>query len=105
MPIGDLNKRVEIQAQTKVSDGMGGWTVSYSTLATVWAAIWDATASEVNAANQTSLVITHRIRIRYRSAFKSAWRLKFGNRYFAIVSVVNKNEKNEYLDIMCKEAS
>jgi len=39
------------------------------------------------------------------SVFKSSWRLKFNNRYFAIVSVVNPGEKNEYLDLYCKEAA
>ena len=102
---GDLNRRVEIQAQTKVSDGMGSFTTTWTTLDTVWAAIWDATSNERNQASATTLIISHRIRIRYRSIFKSAWRLKFNNRYFTIVSVVNPGEKNEYLDLYCKEAA
>ncbi len=102
---GDLNKQVDIQAQTKISDGLGGFTTSWTTLDTIWAAIWDATSNERNQANATTLIISHRIRIRYRSIFKSSWRLKFNNRYFVIVSVVNPGEKNEYLDLYCKEAA
>jgi len=102
---GDLNRRVEIQAQTKVSDGMGSFTTTWTTLDTVWAAIWDATSNERNQASATTLIISHRVRIRYRNVFKSSWRLKFNNRYFAIVSVVNPGEKNEYLDLYCKEAA
>ena len=102
---GDLNKRVEVQAPTKVSDGMGGFTTIYTTLDTVWAAIWDATSNERNQASATTLIISHRIRIRYLSVLKSSWRIKFGNRYFAIVSIVNPGEKNEYYDLYCKEAS
>ena len=103
--IGLLNKRITLQYQTKVSDSMGGWVLSWVDHATVWAAIWDATSHEINAAGQTSLVITHRIRIRYRSTFKASWRIKFGTRYFAIVSILNPNEKCEWLDILCKEAA
>lgn len=103
---GELNKRVDLQAQTKVSDGMGGFTTVWTTLAaSVPAAIWDATSNERNQANATTLIISHRIRIRYLSVFKSSWRLKHNNRYFAIVSIVNPGEKNEYYDLYCKEAS
>ena len=102
---GDLNKRIEIQAPTKVSDGMGGFTTIWTTLKTIDAAIWDATSNERNQASATTLIISHRIRIRYLSVFKSSWRLKYNNRYFAIVSIVNPGEKNEYYDLYCKEAT
>jgi SPP1 family predicted phage head-tail adaptor len=103
--IGDLNKRVTIQHKTRVADGMGGFADTWNDTATVWAAIWPVSASDLIQAAQTTLVVTHRIRIRYRSTFKAAWRVKFGNRYFSIISVLNPNEKNEYLDLICKEAA
>lgn len=102
--IGDLNKRVEIQVPTNTTDGMGGSTVVFSTTATIWAAIWPVSASEQVQAMQTAMTISHRIRIRYRSVLKASWRIKFGTRYFAIVSIINPNEKNEFLDLMCKES-
>jgi len=105
MRIGDLDKRISLQYQTKVSDGMGGFTISYVDAATIWAAIWPVSANEIIAANATSMVVSHRIRIRYRSVLKPSWRVKFGNRYFAIVSIINPNERNAMIDLMCKEAS
>ncbi|MFH2075682.1 MAG: phage head closure protein [Pseudomonadota bacterium] len=102
---GALNKRITLQYTVKTPDGMGGWTVSYVDHATIWAAIWPTSAKELVAANATSMVVSHRIRIRYRSVLKAAWRIRFGNRYFAIVSVINPNEAGEWLDIMCKEAA
>lgn len=105
MRIGDLKHRVEIQAQTKSADGMGGFAVSYSTLATVFCAIWPTSANEVISANSPSMVVTHRIRMRYRSTMKSSFRIKLGNRYFSIISIINPNEANQYLDLMCKEAA
>ena len=103
--IGDLNKRIEIQAATKASDLMGSFTETWGTIATVWAAIWPLSATETVQSMQTGMTISHRIRIRYRSTFLPFWRLKFGNRYFNIVSILNPNEKNEYLDLMCKEST
>lgn len=104
MRIGDLNKRITLQYQTKVPDGMGGFTVSYVDATTVFAAIWPTSASETIAANATSMVVTHRIRIRYRSVLKADWRIKFGNKYYAIISIINPNMSNRYFDIMAKEA-
>ena len=105
MPIGDLNKRVTIQYVTKASDGMGGTTDTWNDGDTIWAAIWPTSVTQTIASAQPLGTITHRMRIRYRSNFKSTWRLKFGNRIFDIVGpAINPNEKNEYLDLMCKEA-
>jgi len=101
----DLNKRITLQYQTKIPDGMGGFSLSFVTAATIWAAVWPVSASEQVQAQATTLIISHRIRIRYRSVLKSSWRIKFGNRYFAIVSIINPNEANEFLDLMVKEAA
>lgn len=105
MRIGDLNKRITLQYQTKVSDGMGGFTTAWTDAATIWAAIWPTSANEVVQANSLSMVISHRIRIRYRSVLKSSWRIKFGDKFYAIVSIINPNMSNEYLDLMVKEAA
>jgi len=105
MSIGDLRHRVDLQAPTRVSDGMGGFVNSYSDAATVWAAIWPVSANDTIQANATVLVVTHRIRIRYRSVLKTSWRIKFGNRYFAIVSIICPNEGREFLDLMVKESA
>ena len=100
----DLNKYITLQQSTRVSDGMGGFTLTYADVASLWAAIWPISANETVAANATTMVVSHRIRIRYRSAFSPDYRIKYGTRYFAIVSIINPNERNEWLDLMCKEA-
>jgi SPP1 family predicted phage head-tail adaptor len=105
MNIGSLNKRITIQSETKTADGMGGWIVVMADVATIWAAIWPLSANETVAASANTMMITHRIRIRYRSDIKASYRIKFGARYFAIISIINPNEKNQMLDLLCKEAS
>lgn len=105
MRIGDLNKRVTIQYETKTADGMGSFTVSWTDLKTVWAAIWPVSANEQVQGMKETMTITHRIRIRYRSDVLSSYRIQFGSRYFNIVSMVNPNEKGEWLDILAKEAA
>ena len=105
MRIGDLQKRITLQYQTKVADGMGGFTVSWADTATVFAAIWPTSANERIQAMQEVMTVTHRIRIRYRTGIRASWRVKFGNRYFSISSIINPSEKNEMLDLLCKEVA
>lgn len=103
MRTGELNKQVTWQYETKVSDGMGGYTASMVDACTVWAAIWPVSAKEIVQAGQPAMEITHRIRLRFRKPFSPAWRGKYGERYFNIVSIVNPKEANEWLDVLCKE--
>jgi len=105
MDSGDLKHRITIQYPTITKDATGAPITTWNDSATVWAAIWPVSANEITAANSTTMVISHRIRIRYRSVLRSSWRLKFGSRYFAIISILNPNESNELLDLMCKEAA
>ena len=105
MNIGALNKRITIQSPTLTSDGMGSQTTVWGDVAEVYAAIWPTSANEVVQANSSTMTITHRIRIRYRSGILASYRVKFGTRYFNIVSVLNPNEGNKMLDLMAKEAS
>jgi SPP1 family predicted phage head-tail adaptor len=103
MNIGSLKKIIEIQAPTKTSDGMGGFANTYSTLFDEFAAIWPVSAKEQMQAGQMTMAITHRIRMRYRRVFKPDWRIKYGNRYFSVGSIINPNEENKILELLCKE--
>ena len=106
MRIGQLNKRITLMYKTSVDDGMGGVTVTdVSVEPDVWAAIWPASAKEIIQANSTAMIITHRVRIRYRADINGTWKVKYGDRYFAIIAIVNPEERNEWLDLLCKEAA
>jgi len=101
----ELNKRITIEAPTKVPGGGGGFTNTFTAIATVWAAVWPTSANEITAANATTMVVSHRIRIRWRSVMRSSWRIKFESRYFSIVGITSPNEAREWLDLLCKEAA
>lgn len=103
--IGSLNKRITIQAPTKTSDSMGGFTIVWTDIDTVFAAIWPVSAKERIQNSAVTTTITHRIRIRYRRVFRSGWRIFYNGRYFNIVSIVDPNEAHEWLDILCEEAT
>jgi SPP1 family predicted phage head-tail adaptor len=105
MAVGELDKRIIIESDTKVSDDMGGYTTTWATYTTVWAAIWPMSAKEQLQNMQSNMEVSHRIRIRYMDSFSNDYRIKYGSRYFNIVSVINPREKGEWLDLLCKEVS
>lgn len=47
--------------------------------------------------------VTHKVEIRYIAGLTPDKRLKFGSRVFSIESVINPEEKNVILELMCKE--
>ena len=105
MHIGDLKHSVTLQYSTRVADGMGGFATTWNDAATVYAAIWPISAKEAVQSMGVAMTITHRIRMRYRANIRSSWRIKHGNRYYNIVSIINPNMERKWLDILVKEAA
>lgn len=105
IPAGKLDKRVELQAFTSVEDGMGGTTDSFVSRVSVWAGIFPMTGMEWMRAYAMTMAVTHRIIIRYRTDIKPSWRIKYGNRIFAIITILNMDEGEEKLEIMVKEVA
>ena len=106
MRIGDLRKRIDLQAPTRVPDGLGGFNISWRVMASdVAAAIWPTSAKETLGAQQLTMDITHRVRIRYRKTLNSDWRVSWGGRYFNITSAIDPNMSHRFLDLMCKESA
>ena len=106
MRIGDLDKFIDLQAETRVGDGQGGFTTNFTTVATnVACAIWPKSARDTVKDAQNIGIITHQIRIRFRRVLRSSWRISWAGRYFAIVDPPIDPEMNhQWLDLMCKEA-
>jgi SPP1 family predicted phage head-tail adaptor len=103
--IGDLKHRVTIQYPAKVPDSYSGFTVTWTDHATVHAAIWPVSASEQVQAQAPAMIISHRIRIRYRNVMKPSWRISWAGRYFNIVSIIDPNMDHKWLDLTVKEAA
>ena len=102
MLIGQLNRRIELQEPTSVSDDMGGFTTSYTTAFTVWARAWSVSSTEILADMKVNMVRIQKFGIRYRSDVKPDWRVKYDSRYFAITSI-DPDEKNDFTYLVVKE--
>ena len=68
------------------------------------AAIYPISGKDFFSAETLNSEVTHKINIRYVEGITSAMRIKFGERYFEIISPpINFQEKNVLLQMMCKE--
>jgi SPP1 family predicted phage head-tail adaptor len=104
MRSGELKNRIDLQAISRTPDGMGGFVNSYSTVvSSLAAAIWPLKSIEAHEGGRVVSTVTHRIRIRYREGVKASWRIKFKNKYFNIVEIINPNTDYKVLDLMAKE--
>jgi SPP1 family predicted phage head-tail adaptor len=104
MKAGDLRRRIEIQTNTPVANGIGELVDTWTTQATVWAEIEPLTGSRYFQAKQANADVTGIIRIRYRDGMLPTMRLLYGTRVLQIVSIMVPKECKRTLQIMYKEA-
>ena len=107
--VGDLRHLISLQNSTNTSDGAGGFTQSYSTIADVFASInpkkGTETFSDGAQGMQVENPVTHEIFIRYRDdiTINNTTKIVFGTREFNIRSILNLEEKNRLLKIEAEE--
>lgn len=104
MKAGDLKHRLELQAPIISANDMLETIQTYTTQATVWGAVEPLSGNLLFNAQQANSEAQGRIRIRYRSDIQPTWRVKYGNRYLKILSIINPFERNQELHILYKEA-
>lgn len=103
MDIGKLRHRITIQRQVNEVNDYGAPVTIWKNVATVWADIRPLSGREYFSAQQVQSEVTTQIWIRYHQGIVPTMRIKFGKRLFAIVSVINAQERNITLQLLCKE--
>lgn len=98
-----LKHRVTLLAEQNTSDGMGGIVEGWVDVATVWGGVEPKTAREFVKAEGISNEVTHVVVIRYLPNVHPDYQVKFGVRQFKVISVINPDERNAYLELVCKE--
>ncbi len=102
----DLNRRIELQAPTRIPDGGGGFAVTYATIATVWAKISTLRTDEAILAMESTGTAVHNIMIRYRTDVKSSWRIAYAGKYYNIIGPpIDVNKAHRWLDLKAKEVA
>lgn len=109
---GNLDRRVAIEAKSVTRDPVyGSESVSWSTLATVWAQVLEYAAdNEALTGSATSTGSAHtyrrpvRVRMRWRSDVDTAMRLRVGTRLLQITGTAELGRR-QGLELACQEWS
>ncbi len=101
--VGEMKHRIAIETKTRVTDGMGGGTITWANFSTVWSKIEPRSANETFWAKHLEHRVTHKITIRYLAGVTSEMRIVFGARVFQIKGVRNLEERNRWLVLDCEE--
>ena len=105
MNAGTLKHRVSIQSQSTSVDAYGEPADTWSTDETVWASVIPVSGNEQMIGQSATGVITHNVTMRYNTSASPKKRLLFGSRILGIESVINVDEANETLKLLCAEES
>ena len=100
--IGELNDRIEIKREERKADGMGGWTVADTTVATVWAGVRVPASKDGIIAGADAEIRTHIVRVRQSATTMTVqindvvlWRT------FRLIVKAIRPEGREWLDLDC----
>jgi SPP1 family predicted phage head-tail adaptor len=108
MNSGALRHRLQMEAITKISDGLGGFINGYTTICTVYGSVWGVKGETQLEGGRATAAVTHTIRIRYRRIFKTSWRIKdlFSGRYYSIVTMPRDiGDEHKWLEFSAKEVT
>ena len=103
MHIGEMTQRITIQIPTKVADGMGSFTTTWTDHDTVWAKAWSVSSSEMTSDMRSNMVRVQKFCIWYRNPLLPSWRIKWGTRYFNITGI-DPDKNREFLYLTVKES-
>lgn len=103
MRAGKLRHWITIQTRTDTRDSYGEPISTWTTFDQVWASIEPIAGREYFASKETRSQSTHRMRIRYRSGITTKMRISWDSRLFDIESILNTEERDRELILMCVE--
>ena len=102
MNIGKMRHRITFQRPSTEKDRLAGYEDDWQDVATVWAQISPISGRDFLTQIRETIV-THKIYCRYRPGITPQMQIQFGDRIFRIISILNWDERNEGLTIMCEE--
>lgn len=106
MQVGKLRHRVEIQRLTQGAyDSLGEAVTTWETVATVWASVSPLTGKAFMGAKQAQSHVSHLVRMRFRGDIAPEMRVLHAGRWLHIDAVLNVEERNRELHLMCVERS
>ena len=101
--IGMLRHQVKILKPIITKDELGQEVETFEVQKTVWASIEPLSGKEYFTAKQVNSEATVKITIRYIESLLPHWVVQFRQRIFNIEAIINFEERNKYLQLLCSE--
>jgi SPP1 family predicted phage head-tail adaptor len=103
MKAGKLRHSIIIQTRTDTADSYGEPIPAWSTFLETWASIDPISGREFFSSKEVKSEVSHKVRIRWAEGITTQMRVLFGTRTFDIESVINIEERDRELLLMCVE--
>lgn len=103
MDIGRMNKRITFCKYEEKEDALSQTAQVLTEVKTVWAGVEPTRGREYQEAQRIRPELTYKVTTRYHQGITPDMVIRWGTRYFYIVSVINVRERNEMLEIICTE--
>lgn len=103
MRAGRLRHRITIEEKTVTQDAFGEPDATWSTYVKAWARVTPLTGREYMEAQAQSQSVSHEVRMRHRDGVTPEMRMVHGGRVFDIEAVLNEEERDRELILMCRE--
>jgi SPP1 family predicted phage head-tail adaptor len=100
---GKYRHPITIQKRDFTQNSFGETTESWVDVAKVRAGIYPISGAEFLNSYESHSEVSHKVHTRYVSNITPDMRILFNGRVFRILSVINFQEVNKELQIMCKE--
>ena len=96
--IGDLDRRLVLQAPDESDDGAGGIARSYTPVTTLWAQVMPLSGRADVAADNPGAALRYRIVIRYRDGVTTRYRFQDGSEIYRVISA-RRSADRRFLEI------
>lgn len=103
MDIGRTNKRITFCRYEDKENALMQTEQVLTEVKTVWASVEPTRGREYQEAQRIRPELTYKVTTKHHKGITPDMFIKFQNRLFNIVSVINVRERNEMLEIICTE--
>jgi SPP1 family predicted phage head-tail adaptor len=94
-----LHEPIGVLQPTQVSDGEGGYTVTYANVGTIWGMFIPLGDSRSLIAAQVSYTASATVFVRYPLTIDQTYRLEISGEQYSIHSITDIENKKEYFEI------
>jgi SPP1 family predicted phage head-tail adaptor len=100
---GEYRHIILFQKKTKIQNEFREVIDDWVDVLKTRAGIYPISGKEFFSAETVNSEVSHKVNMRYMPGITPEMRIKFGDRQFRVISVINFQEKNIELQLQCKE--